>query len=193
MYRIATRIFDLRGAFAALALLGMVASHHAAADQTDPALDYLFEELQSATSTAQAGPIDQEIWQRWTASGDPDLDILMRNGIRAMQSGQLAVAEAIFAEIISIRPKFAEAWNKRATVRYFAGNLVGSIADCGQVLALEARHYGALSGLGMIHLAMDDLAAALQWFERAAIVNPHMAGIQDRISTLRKELKGRQI
>jgi tetratricopeptide (TPR) repeat protein len=193
MFLMATPIYRICAAMAIMACVLVATIRPGVADQTDPALDQLFEALQSAANPSDAQAIDQEIWRRWTASGNADLDLLMRHGVLAMQSGQLAVAETTFAEIIAIHPRFAEAWNKRATVRYFAGDLRGSIADCGQTLALEARHYGALSGLGLIHLAMDDTTTALQWFERAAEVNPHMAGLQDRISALRKELKGRRI
>lgn len=182
----------VRAVLAAL-LLAFAVFSPAMADQTDPALNGLFDVLQSTSDPAEAQAADQEIWRRWTESGDDAVDRLMQTGLIAMHGGQLAAAEAMFGEIIALRPDFAEAWNKRATVRYFTGNLDGSIADCARVLALEERHYGAMSGMGLILVAKDDMAEALQWFERALAVNPHMAGVRANIEALRKELKGRRI
>jgi tetratricopeptide (TPR) repeat protein len=162
----------------------------AQADQTDPRLDHLFEVLAATESEAEAQAVDREIWNRWLASNNQETDLTMVRGILAMQLGHLAKAKALFSEIIARHPNFAEAWNKRATVRYLEGDLVGSISDCESTLALEARHYGALSGLGLIHLALGDKKTALMWFEQAVALNPHMEGLSEHIESLRKELKG---
>lgn len=183
----------LCGALAALAVLCALALSPAVADQSDPALDRLFGVLQSTDDAAEAHAADQEIWRRWTESGDATVDRLMQTGLVALHAGDLRAAETVFAEITERLPDFAEGWNKRATVRYFQGNFDGAIADCGRVLALEARHYGALSGMGLIHLARDDKAKALQWFKRALAVNPHMSGVKAHVSALQNELKGRPI
>ncbi|MEC8122164.1 MAG: hypothetical protein VX113_09625, partial [Pseudomonadota bacterium] len=73
-------------------------------------------------------------------------------------------AERIFTEIISAHPTHAEAWNKRATVRFMRGDDKGSRSDIARVIDLEPRHFGALSGLGMINMLSGDLPAALQAF-----------------------------
>ena len=117
----------------------------------------------------------------------------MQMGLLAMQGGRLAAAEEVFGEVVALRPDFAEAWNKRATVRYFAGNLDGSMADCAQVLALEGRHYGAMSGMGLILMAKGNKRDALEWFERALAVNPHMVGARLHAEALRKHLEGEPI
>lgn len=193
MLRIAPPISCLCGALAALALLLAHAIAPAVADQNDPALERLFEILQTTDDSAQALAADREIWRRWGESEDETADRLMRTGLVALHSGDLAGAETVFGEVTERLPEFAEGWNKRATVRYFRGNLSGAIADCGRTLALESRHYGALSGMGLIHMAKDDKAEALQWFKRALSVNPHMVGVRSHISSLQKALKGRPI
>ncbi|MCA8930015.1 MAG: tetratricopeptide repeat protein [Alphaproteobacteria bacterium] len=179
---------------AALVLLSaMPVGSAARADQTDPALDGLFAILQTTADPAVASAADREIWWRWTESGDDAIDRLMQMGLLAMQGGRLAAAEEVFGEVVALRPDFAEAWNKRATVRYFAGNLDGSMADCAQVLALEGRHYGAMSGMGLILMAKGNKRDALEWFERALAVNPHMVGARLHAEALRKHLEGEPI
>jgi len=165
----------------------------ASADQTDPALDGLFEVLQTTADPATAQAADREIWRRWTESGEPGANRLMQTGLIAMHAGQLAAAENVFGEIVALHPDFAEAWNKRATVRYFRGDLDGSMADCHRVLALEERHYGAMSGMGLILAAKGDKAKALRWFERALAVNPHMTGVRSNIEALQRKLDGQPI
>ena len=182
------------GRFIAAALVVGLVGGHAAADQHDPNLDGLFSELQRATSDAVANNVVSEIWQRWTAfEDDPRATSLMAIGIRQMNLGQLRNAERIFTEIISTNPTHAEAWNKRATVRFMRGDDKGSRSDIARVINLEPRHFGALSGLGMINMRSGDLPAALQAFEAAVRVNPHMAQTQAMIRELRATLRGRAL
>ena len=68
-----------------------------------------------------------------------------------------------------------------------------SIADVEKTLALEPRHFGALSGMGLIYTELDDAESALSWFEQAIEVNPHMPAIALRAAILRKMLKGEAI
>ena len=65
--------------------------------------------------------------------------------------------------------------------------------DIARVIALEPRHFGALSGLGMINLRRGDLAGALQAFEAALRVNPHMPQAEDMVASLRQRLSGRAL
>ena len=178
---------------AAALVVGLVAGH-AAADQRDPDLDGLFSELQRVTSDAAAKDVVAEIWQRWTAfEDDPRATSLMAIGIRQMNLGQLRNAERIFTEIISAHPTQAEAWNKRATVRFMRGDDKGSRSDIARVIDLEPRHFGALSGLGIINMRSGDLPAALQAFEAAVRVNPHMDQAEAMIRELRATLRGRAL
>ena len=57
------------------------------------------------------------------------------------------VAIEHFTALIDHAPDFAEGWNARATAYYQTGDFGPSIADIGQVLTLNPRHFGALVGL----------------------------------------------
>jgi len=161
------------------------------ADQTDPELDTLFATLQTTANKAVATEVQQEIWQRWTAfDGDAAINAEMQTGVRLMNAGALRQAEALFGSLAETAPDFAEVWNKRATIRFLIGDYTGSKQDIARVLALEPRHFGALSGLGMIHVREGNLENALLAYQAAARQNPHMDQVERIIINLKRRLKG---
>jgi len=72
------------------------------------------------------------------------------------------------------------------------GRLRRAIADCRQVLERNPRHFGALSGLGQIYLALGDDAQALAWFRRALAVDPDLAGVALTIKALEDRIERRR-
>lgn len=174
-------------AFAFLAALFVLP---AAADQRDPRLDGLFRDLQAAPDLAAAGPIADSIWRIWLEHPDDATQEALLLGAAYMNRGDARQAERAFNEAIERDPEFAEAWNKRATLRYLMGDLDGSVADCAQVLKLEPRHFGALAGLGMIHMAVEDWKGAVRWYEAALAANPHMPGVAAGLTEAKRRLKG---
>ena len=164
------------------------------ADQNDPRLDQLFADLQTPLSTTAVQKIERQIWQYWLSfPDDQTIENTMTAAMLMLERGRLQSAEKIFGRIIEREPHFAEAWNKRATVRFLAGNHNGSAKDIAKVLQLEPRHFGALSGLGMIHMHNGDWQNALKTYELAFSVHPYLANVEMIIEDLKKRLKGRAL
>ena len=179
--------------FLATAML-LLAYTPANADQNDPKLDKLFAALQTSLSNANAASLEREIWAIWTRYPDDQaINHQMDRAIKMINAGQLDDAEAMFSAIISRKPAFAEAWNKRATVRFFRGDDAGSANDILQVIKLEPRHFGALSGLGMIKVREGDLQGALQAYRAAQRINPFLPNIEVIIDKLGQRLNGRAL
>jgi tetratricopeptide (TPR) repeat protein len=135
------------------------------------------------------GFAEQGLWLLWTRSGDAEIDRQMARATELMQSGQHAAALEILTKVINAKPDFAEGWNRRATVYYLAGEYQKSIADCDQVLKRNPGHFGALSGLGQIHVQLEQYEEALKWFQRALEVNPNMVGVEINIKQVEELLK----
>lgn len=154
------------------------------ADQNDPALDDLFEQLAVTTSDEEASNITREIWQRWTANDDPDVSQLMQIGIRALNYSTYRKALQSFDRVIEIAPEFAEGWNKRATLYYHIKEYRRSIDDIKKTLRLEPRHFGAWSGLGLVSIAQENYAGALAAFKKALSINPHIPNIRRYVQKL---------
>jgi tetratricopeptide (TPR) repeat protein len=138
------------------------------------ALDALFKGLKAARGDGEADELVGRIWETWTRSGRPDVDRLMEEGIGYLSIQQLGAAHDRFTEAIAAAPDFAEAWNKRATVLFLMREHEQSLADIEKVLALEPRHFGALAGRGMIHAHAGRWKEALDAYQQALAVNPHL-------------------
>ena len=160
----------------------------AMADQRDPRLDPLFERLKATTDAAEAKDIATSIRGLWAVSGIDEADRLMAVGVGALRDGAVWDALRSFDMVVYRAPDFAEGYNMRATAHYFMGNHPAAVKDIERTLELEPRHFGALVGLGTVHLAMKDEEAALAAFERALAVNPNLKGARARA----KELRSRQ-
>jgi tetratricopeptide (TPR) repeat protein len=104
-----------------------------------------------------------------------------------------AAALVAFDRTVTLAPGFAQGWNKRATVLYLLGQYEQSLLDCDKVLELEPRHFGALSGMGLIYMALDEPELALEAFERALAVDPTMPGPRHNAEALRQSIKDRDI
>ena len=164
------------------------------ADQNDPRLDQLFADLLTPLSTTAVQKIESQIWEYWLSfPNDQTIENTMTAAILMMERGQLKSAENIFGHIIEREPQFAEAWNKRATVRFLAGNHSGSAKDIAQVLQLEPRHFGALSGLGMIHMYNNNWQSALKIYELAFSIHPYLTNVETIINDLKTRLRGRAL
>jgi tetratricopeptide (TPR) repeat protein len=117
----------------------------------------------------------------------------MQQGEEAMGAGDFATALQTFNAMVKLEPDFAEGWNKRATVHYLIDNYNASVADVQRTLALEPRHFGALSGLGLIYDALEEKKKALEAYRSALAVHPHLFGVKLRIKQLSKEIEGQRI
>jgi tetratricopeptide (TPR) repeat protein len=130
---------------------------------------------------AEAARAANALWQMWHRSGDARLDALLREGIEAMERQDLPAADATFTRLIDEAPAFAEGWNKRATVRYMAGDYAASIADCRETLARNPNHFGALSGQGLCHVARGQFNEAADLFRRTLAVHPHLGSARNNL------------
>ena len=163
----------------------------AMAQPQDIILDDLFITLQEIDDQGDAARIVSEIWARWSTHPEEEsITSRLNRGVDMMNQGDFVHAEALFTDIITQDPTFAEAWNKRATLYYFQGKLDLSRSDIAQTLLLEPRHFGALSGLGMIELSLGNYEQALRAYQQAVAINPHMPQADDIIESLREKLRG---
>jgi tetratricopeptide (TPR) repeat protein len=121
------------------------------------------------------------LWTMWCRSGRADLDAGLAEAIAAMERRDFAGAEQRLTGLIERAPDWAEAWNKRATVRYLAEDYAGAIADCRQTLARKPHHFGALSGQGLCHMALGQHREAAAMFRRTLDVHPSLRAVRQNL------------
>ncbi len=155
-------------------------------------LDELFTELLSSDKDA-AARIEREIWNEWSKSGSPAMDLLLQRGRDALGAGDVQAAIGHLTALTDHAPDFAEGWNARATAYYQAGEYGPSIADIGKTLTLNPRHFGALSGLGMIFEEIGEPEKALEVYRAALAIHPHMEGVLASVDRLEKDVSGQDL
>ena len=157
-------------------------------DQNDPQLDPLFTTLKTSENVTELQETETDIWAIWFESGRKEVDTLMEKAGIAVQSSQLAEAEKLYSQVIELAPGFSEGWNRRATVRYYRNDYIGSLVDIKRTLALEPRHFGAIWGLGMILGWERDFSGAITAFERLLEIKPNARDAKPRIQLLKQAL-----
>jgi tetratricopeptide (TPR) repeat protein len=105
-----------------------------------------------------------------------------------MKEGNVLEAIRIFSDIITKRPAFAEAWNKRATLYFMIGQFELSMQDCEEVLKRVPNHFGALSGYAQMLAERDQPEKALDLMQRAVAVNPNMVNAELLMADLRRRI-----
>jgi tetratricopeptide (TPR) repeat protein len=156
-------------------------------------LDFLFGALKAAPDADTARQVENRIWALWLASGSDTANLLMGRAKTAIDAKELDLAVQLLDSIIKIKPDYVEAWNRRATLHYMRKDYGASMLDIRQVLIREPRHFGALSGLGMILQEFGEEKPALEVFRKALEINPHMQKIPDLVKSLSEKVEGRDI
>ena len=167
----------------------LLLSKSAFADQNDVRLADLFSSLKSTESEIKASVFENKIWHIWMEHYDPEVESAMFQGVEAMKLQQFEQAFGYFSLLIKLAPDYAEGWNKRATVLYLMGRFKESEADVVRTLELEPRHFGALSGQGLIRIALQDWTGAIYFLESALKINPHMHGVTMNLKYARQKQK----
>jgi tetratricopeptide (TPR) repeat protein len=156
-------------------------------------LDRLFAALKVAPDDESAKYVENRIWAIWLASSSDTANLLMGRAKTAADSKDFDLAIRLLNATIDIRPDFTEAWNRRATVFYTKKDFSRALADIHEVLAREPRHFGALSGLGIILQELGDDKHALDAFRRALAIHPHLERVPDLVKQLSEKIDGRDI
>ena len=156
--------------------------------------DKLFIQLKSALNFENSKKIEDKIWNLWTTHPSQDrLTKLLSKGSLFMSENKLEEAYEIFTKVIDKDPNWAEAWNKRATVLYLMGRYELSQSDINKVLQIEKRHFGALTGQGLVQIALKNYEKEIDSYIEAHKIHPYMKSPMIMIQKLQNELQKQAI
>ena len=128
---------------------------------------------------------EHALWSIWFRCGCKDANHELCRGTKALNRRDFASAIAHFTRAIEIDPKFAEAYNQRAIVKYLQERFDESMQDCLKAVELMPCHFGAWAGLGHCQAHEGRLTDALESYDRALAINPHMESIRQMVCELR--------
>lgn len=134
-----------------------------------------------------------QIYAAWNRSGSPSMDLLAERADKAVEEQDYETALVHLNDLTRLAPEFPEGWNKRATVYFLRDEYGRSLGDIARVLALEPRHFGAYSGLGIILDRLGDKEGALEAYRRAIAIHPHLPGAAEGIRKLTREVEGERL
>lgn len=164
----------------------------ARADQHHAALPTLLTQLRATPNRAAGAALEQQIWALWFEAPSAQATSLFEQGRKLAETGALQGSLASFERLVKEYPDFAEAWNQRAIVRFLMDDVDGALADVEKTLALEPRHFGALTGRAQCYLRREKPRAALAAFEAALAIDPWLAGVPRQVELLRTHLGAQQ-
>ena len=167
-------------------------------EERDLELNELFNQLKNNNDVASAYEIEKKIWKIWSIHPSNDrrgyrLTELLAQGSFLMAERELNGAYEIFSQIILVDPNWPEAWNKRATVLYLLGSYQQSQKDIDEVLKLEKRHFGALSGQGLVQIELKNYEKAINSYKEVQKIYPSMQAPKVMIPRLKKLIKSQSI
>ena len=159
------------------------------ASDSDEQLNNLFNELKINSSSLSL-EIEQKIWKIWsTHPNNNELTKMLEDGSKLVRENKLFESIDIFTKVINLDPKWAEAWNKRATVFYLVGEFQKSQNDINKVLELENRHFGALAGQGLVNIKLKNYEKAIKSYQRALEIYPNMQSAPIMIRQIEEIIK----
>ena len=147
-------------------------------------LDTLFGQLLKI-GAADAPKIEVKILLEWSKTGSPAMDILLKRAKIALSDKDYDTALDHLNALTDHAPDFVEGWSLSAVALQQVGKTGLALNRIERTLAIEPRHFYALSGLFVI------LEDAGLFFEASEVINmieaihPHF----EKLNTMRQRLE----
>ena len=152
-------------------------------------LDDLYQDLLAADEDTYLR-VEQQIIAEWEKSGSPAMDLLLRRGKDAMESGQPDLAVDHFSALVDHAPGFSEGYFGRATSYYFLDQVGPALADIQRVLQINPRHFEAMTVLAAMMEQLERPSDALALYEMILEISPQSIATQDAVKRLQLQLEG---
>lgn len=133
---------------------------------------------------------ETEILQIWSRSGSASMDLLLKRGTEALDAGEVDAALFHLTALTDHAPGFAEGWAARGAAYATAGQFGPAAADLAHALALEPRHFAALTLLCQMLDEMGAEARAEAACAASLAVHPHQQEAIDTLARLRHRRDG---
>ncbi len=130
--------------------------------------------------------VEHALWSIWFRCGSAEANHQLARGAEAIERRDFDHAVHHLERAIQIDPTFAEAYNQRAIASYLQEHFEQSIEDCQRAVERMPCHFGAWAGMGHCYAHEGRLAEAVEAYEQALRVNPHLDAVRQVVETLRR-------
>jgi tetratricopeptide (TPR) repeat protein len=129
---------------------------------------------------------EHALWSIWFRGGSDAANHELARGAQAMERRDYRHAIEHFDRAIELSPNFAEPYNQRAIARYLLDHYELSIEDCRRAVELMPCHFGALAGMGHCYVHLGEAVEAIEAYERALALNPHLDCVRQTVEQLKQ-------
>jgi tetratricopeptide (TPR) repeat protein len=157
-------------------------------DQFDSRLPNLFNKLYFSEGSKAINNITRQIWDIWNETNDIKIEEDFYRGVESMQNRDLITSITFFTKVVKNNPDFAEGWNKRATAYFMNGEFDKSMLDINQTLKLEPRHFGAMDGMGLIFMHLQQYNEAIKIYDQMLKISPNNQSTKDKKKLMKEYL-----
>ena len=131
---------------------------------------------------------EHAMWLIWFRSGTPQANHELARGAQAIERKDFEHAIMHFDRAIAHCPDFPEPYNQKAIALYLLERYDESIELAKQAVERMPWHFGALAGMGHCYAHLDRPREAVENYEKALAINPHLDCLRQTISHLRETL-----
>lgn len=156
-------------------------------------VERLYAELAATEDPKEGERIASQIQAEWAKSGSDSMDLLLDRARDAMTKENFLAARVHLAALTRLAPDFAEAWNASATLRYLQNDYARAAAEIERALALNPRHFSALTGLALIFQQTGQEESAMKVWREVERLYPSFERAKEAIERLAPEVDGRQL
>ena len=162
--------------------------------QASDEIEILLDQLAVVENGDDAILIRKKIWLMWLDGyNDRKIKTKIDTALELFNGGDLEKADRAFSEIIKLEPEYVEGWNRRATLKFLLGDFRGSLDDIQEVLKRQPRHFGAISGSGLIHMHNENFADAYKSYKKLFDIDPHNEDSKRFLPILENKLFGKSL
>jgi tetratricopeptide (TPR) repeat protein len=167
-----------------LVLSFLAVSGHAAADQRDPRLKALFNQLAVVRTAPEAGLLSAQIAAVWQLSGSATSDLLMERSADAVEAQDFDTGMKLLNAVAEMMPDYAEVYFRRADLLLRMDSPQEAGTDLFKAVRLEPRDFRAHALIGRLADNAGQSAPALAAYRRALELNPMLESVMKRATEL---------
>lgn len=106
--------------------------------------------------------------------------LMVKHADTALERHDFTAAEQAASDAIVLQPDLPVLWQERAQVRAAAGDFEGAIGDLAVALKADPGDVESWELLSTIEADRHDYKAAVDALDKAAVLDPHLQGAEDR-------------